>query len=383
MRHSLLAAALFAAVSLTAQEPVAIKLESKVMGETRNVLVRTPASYATSGRAYPVLYLTDGDRQIQHTIATVDFLARERRMPEVIVVGISNTDRTRDLTPTRVERVEQNGQTLTFPTSGGGSRFLTFIATELIPYVESAYRTVPFRVFAGHSFGGLFALQTLYERPGLFHGVIAASPALIWDDRYPIRKAKELLDRNAPLDVVLVVTTGDEGPELDREFRALESLFEQNRKKGITLHAAKFGDEDHGSVVLPTHYFGLRKVFEDWRFDLTGDVATLYPRAKSHYEKLSRRYGYTIHLPEETANFIGYRLLGSGRGADAVAVFEANAAAYPQSANVHDSLGEAYERLGDLERARASYARAAERGKVIADPNTAVYEQNLARVSAK
>src|SRR5688500_244486 len=125
--------------------PVPVQIESKVLTETRTILVRTPASYAGGRRAYPVLYITDGDRQIGHTAAVVDFLAREGRMPEVIIVGINNTDRTRDLTPTRVEAIIFGDQRFPAPNSGGADRFLDFIAIELIPPVDKSYSTPPYR----------------------------------------------------------------------------------------------------------------------------------------------------------------------------------------------------------------------------------------------
>jgi hypothetical protein len=78
---------LLAALPAFAQD--VLRIESKVLGETRQILVRTPASYANGAQRYPVVYMTDGDRQLAHTAATADFLAREGRMPEVILVGIS------------------------------------------------------------------------------------------------------------------------------------------------------------------------------------------------------------------------------------------------------------------------------------------------------
>src|SRR5687768_11748189 len=187
MRAALYGLLLVVLVSSVAAQPVPIQLESKVLAETRTILVRTPASYARGARAYPVLYMTDGERQIGHTAAVVDFLAREGRMPEVIIVGINNTDRTRDLTPTKVT----NDPRFQTPTSGGADRFLDFISTEVMPYVEKNYRTQPYRVFAGHSFGGLLAMHTFFTRPELFNSVIAVSPTLTWDDRYVYRRATE------------------------------------------------------------------------------------------------------------------------------------------------------------------------------------------------
>lgn len=387
MRRTALVLVFILASSLSAQQqagqPAAVQIPSKVLGETRTVLIRTPASYRTTSRPYPVLYLTDGDRQLEHTAAVADYLVREGRVPEMIIVGITNTDRTRDLTPTNVREMAQDGRVLRFPTSGGADRFLAFIETELIPHVEKNYRTQPFRLFAGHSFGGLFALHALFTRPALFHGVIAASPALVWDDHYVLRKAEEWAKANRTSNATLVFTVGNEGAELDREFDALQELLKTKAPRGLAWQALRLGDEDHGSVVLPTHYAGLRKVFEPFRFPITpaDDPKTLYARAAAHFDKASARAGFKVLIPETTVNLIGYRLLQTGRVKEAIDVFRKNVDAYPQSANVYDSLAEGYETAGDLALAKENYARAAEIGRTISDPNTRIYEENLNRVT--
>src|SRR3954470_9315393 len=123
----LLALLLLASVAARAEGPLyfdvpeRLVIQSKVLGEERVILVRTPAAYARGSERFPVLYMTDGDAHIQHTSGTVSFLARYARMPEMIIVGITNTDRTRDLTPTHV-----NNQNAPFPTSGGADKFLKF-----------------------------------------------------------------------------------------------------------------------------------------------------------------------------------------------------------------------------------------------------------------
>lgn len=365
------------------QPPLTIKIDSKILGETRTVLVRTPASYASGARDYPVIYMTDGDRQLDHTIAVADFLVREGRMPETIFVAIANTDRTRDLTPTKVSNANLDGQAFNLPTSGGADKFLDFIAAELIPQIEEKYRTQPYRVFAGHSFGGLFALHALFTRPSLFNAVIAVSPTLTWDNRYVYRRAGEWLDANPKATNTLVFSVGDEGESLDREFAALQALLEKRAPSTVEWQALRFADEDHGSVVLPTHYAGLRKAFDPFRFTIrrNDDAGTLYARATEHYAKTSKRVGFDVLIPEATANLIGYRLLQEGTLSEAIEVFRRNAEAYPQSANVYDSLAEAYERSGDLVSAKANYKRAVTIGKTSSDPNLAIYEQNAARVT--
>ena len=86
-----------------------VTLESKVMGEQRTVLVSTPPTYGQTQERYPVLYMTDGDAHLTHTRGTVDFLVRNGLMPDVIIVGVTNTDRTRDLTPTHAVRTLDDG----------------------------------------------------------------------------------------------------------------------------------------------------------------------------------------------------------------------------------------------------------------------------------
>src|SRR5918992_226271 len=76
-------------------------IKSAVLGEERTVLVRTPAGYETNKVRYPVLYMTDGDAHMGHTAATVEFLTRNGRISDLIVVGVTNTDRARDLTPVK------------------------------------------------------------------------------------------------------------------------------------------------------------------------------------------------------------------------------------------------------------------------------------------
>ena len=377
MRAILCSLVVLVALSAVAAEPVPIQIESKVMSETRTILVRVPDTYARGKAAYPVLYLTDGARQIANLSAVADFLSREGRMPEMIIVGINNTDRTRDLTPTKVEEF---GQGFAVPTSGGADRFLDFIATEVIPYVEKNYRTQPYRAFAGHSFGGLFAMHAFFTRPALFQGVIAVSPTLTWDNRYVYRRATEWAKSSPTQPRALLISVGNEGEELDREFDALKELLA--KQKSLTFEAVRYPDEDHGSVVLPTHYAGLRKVFDGYRFNL-GPATEDPKRAAEHYKKLSTRLGFNVPVPEAMQNVIGYRLLQAGHIPEAIEVFRANVENYPGSANVYDSLAEAQERAGAREDALANYRKAAEVGKANADPNVAVYERNAERLTKK
>jgi Flp pilus assembly protein TadD len=106
------------------------------------------------------------------------------------------------------------------------------------------------------------------------------------------------------------------------------------------------------------------------------------PAVEAHYAALSARLGYAVPVPETVLNLAGYQALQEGDGPAALRAFRRNAELHPASPNVHDSLGEALEREGDLPGARLAYMRAWELGEPAKDPNTAVYKANLARVTA-
>ena len=84
-------------------------LDSQVLDEERVLLVHTPECYESGGR-FPVLYLTDGPGHFLHTAGTLDFLSRNGRIPKMILVAIGNTDRTRDMTPTRAAMIRPDGE---------------------------------------------------------------------------------------------------------------------------------------------------------------------------------------------------------------------------------------------------------------------------------
>ncbi|MEP6921251.1 MAG: alpha/beta hydrolase-fold protein [bacterium] len=359
-----------------------LTIKSTVLGEDRVILVRTPAGYDTNKLSYPVLYMTDGDAHIAHSSTTVEFLARNGRMSEMIIVGIPNTDRTRDLTPTAA--VGPNAAQ--FPTAGGADKFLKFIETELIPEIEKNYRVQPYRVLAGHSFGGLFALHAMITRPELFKSYIAVSPSLQWSDEATLKRMEAFLAGRKELDATLFTSLGNEPGDIGNAFVSFKKLLEKSKIKGFEWEAEQFNDEDHGSVVLRSHYLGLRKVYDGWqmpRDPATGARAGGLKAAEEHYQGLTKKFGYPIPVPENLINQLGYQMLGAEKYDEAIEIFKTNVERYPNSANVYDSLGEAYEKSGRLDKALPQYERAQTLSQQNNDPNAAVFAANYTRASEK
>lgn len=362
-----------------------ITLKSAVLGEDRVILVRVPQGYDANNQSYPVLYMTDGNAHIAHTSSTTEFLSRNGRMSDMIVVGINNTDRTRDLTPTKAAQVGATGAPQ-FPTAGGADNFLKFIETELIPEVEKRYRTKPYRILAGHSLGGLFAFHALVSRPGLFNSYVAVSPSLQWDNQVLIKRAEDFLKAQKDLNATLFMTLGNEQGPIDDSFHQMKQLLTRVAPKGLEWEAQLLSDEDHGSVVLRSHYIALRKIYDGWQMPRNpdnGSIAGGWKAVDEHFKKLSAKFHYAVPVPEGLINQVGYQHLFAEETDLALAAFKANVERYPNSANVYDSLGEAYERIGKIDLAAPLYEKAQALGKQNNDPNAALFKANYDRASDK
>jgi predicted alpha/beta superfamily hydrolase len=363
-----------------------LKLKSAVLGEERTILVRTPVGYEANKVSYPVLYMTDGDAHMGHTAGTIDFLTRNGRISDLIVVGVTNTDRTRDLTPVKSTNKNPAGE-LQFPTSGGADNFLKFFQTELIPEIEKQYRVQPYRILAGHSLGGLFAIHAMITKPGLFNSYVAVSPSLQWENGEALKRAEDFLKNQKEMKyVTLFVSLGNEQGPISDSFDSFKELLSKTSIKGFEWQAERMSDEDHGSVVLRSHYFGLRKVYDGWQAPRDPQTGTLVGGLKGvdeHYKKLSEKFGYSIPTPENLINQVGYQLLGTGKPEEAIEAFKTNIERYPGSANVYDSLAEAYERTGRIELAEPLYDKARLLGEQNNDPAFATFKANYERAHAK
>jgi len=375
--------------NVAAQQPPAVPvpqklaLHSNILNEDRVAWVRTPRGYSQD-RLLPVVYISDGPDDINEIGAVADFLADGDRMPAVIIVGIANTDRTRDLTPTPDNRKNPDGSRMN-PTSGGGDRFLDFIGQELMPEVEARYHPAPLHIFAGHSLGGLMAIHILTSRPDMFQMYIASSPSLQWDEQHTLHQAQQFFATRPELAKRLFFSLANEGDTpnpMGEGFDELRKTLKSRAPKGFRWDSARYSDEEHGTVEMRAHYAGLRFLFADWRVPVDKDDLPVdgLKGLENHFQKLSAEYGYTVPMPEASVNRLGYQLLNRKKLDDAVAAFQRNVELYPGSANVYDSLGEAYENQGKFELASGQVQKAIELGAKNGDPNLEAYKRHLARI---
>lgn len=203
--------------------PETFSLAARGLGETRTINVYTPPGYVANQRRLPVLYMPDGGQQedFPHLTATVDELIRDGVVPPMLVVGIENTERRRDLTgPTEVEADRKIA-----PRVGGAAAFRAFLRDELMPEVRRRYCTSADTAIIGESLAGLFIVETLLLEPEMFRRYAALSPSLWWNaDRLAHQAPARLAQLPAAPRALFTASAGDDIlPGIERFAAALRS----------------------------------------------------------------------------------------------------------------------------------------------------------------
>jgi enterochelin esterase family protein len=159
---------------------------SKALGDARDVFVYVPASYDGPGCAVlPDMVVHDGNESLTRGdfagAADTEYAAHPAESALLAFVALS----------------DQNVRTdeYTFATATAlGDAYGTFLATELVPRVEGAFRTcgaAPARGIAGASLGGLISTYLAFGASGTWGFVGAQSPSLFWDNDAMITRASQ------------------------------------------------------------------------------------------------------------------------------------------------------------------------------------------------
>lgn len=330
-----------------------VHIRSNVLKEDRELLVSKPTGYEDGTDRYPVLYLLDGETHFRYTSGIVEFLASNDRIPEMLVVGISSgsiEQRTRDLTPPSSDDIIDNRFS---PGNGGADAFLSFVADELIPYVEGNYRTRPYRVLVGHSFGGLFAIHAMMAKPKLFNAYIAIDPSLNWNKGAVVMQAESFFSKTKELQSDFYFTAASFCGKLPSGDRRLAAILDEKTPAGFRWNFELMQQETHGSVPLRSIHQGLETIFDGWYltdplelFDIGGLQAI-----HRHFRDGGKRYGYDRTTSPFTVSLLVAALMGKGRLEEASQVLLHDPDAYPPPWNQLEALGRAYSERGNVERA--------------------------------
>lgn len=331
-----------------------LTLTSKTFGRDVPVQVYVPNSYVAGSTRYPVLYVLNS-YPFTFTCGTVELLAGNLEIPEMIVVGVPSFDRGYVPTP-----FEERGEG---PTPADLS--IQFLKEELIPYIDNNYRTNAYRILHGHSVGGLFTMYTLFNHPDLFTAYLAGSPWFQSLDQYWLKNIEKMAKVKNLDGKFLHMTVGNQETQLTIDtYRELEKWMKAQSLGGLTWKSAWL-EGNHGSMVGRVIYEGLVFFFNGWRIPqsemVDGDIDKIDAQIKIYAAKWEK-YGFDASaiVPENQLNALGYFFVNRKDLDKAIKVFTYNIRRFPKSFNAHDSLGEACMIKGDKENAIKYYRLAVE-----------------------
>jgi hypothetical protein len=291
--------------------------------------------------------------------------------PPMIVVGILHPARMTDLT---------FGTDKETPgIIGNGEKFMRYVEKELMPYIESNYPTASYKIFIGHSVGGLTVVNTLIHHPNLFNAYVSLDGALWWNNQQIVTEAKMILaNKNYKgktlfmalanrleigMDTLKVQQDTTESTELIRSNLEFIKDILKNKTNQLRFQHKYYENDDHSSVRLIGEYDALRFIFDYYRLkiytsELDDPNYKLDSLLVTHYNNVSEQIGYLIKPDESQVNNLGYHMLNQKQFGKAEALFKLNISNYPETANCYDGLGDLYMAKADKLKAIESFKKA-------------------------
>jgi len=221
-------------------------LRSAIMGAAREINVWLPPGYADSGKTYPVLYVLDGgqDQDFHHISGIAQLGTVVGTTRDVIVVGIASVDRRNELAlpTTDADLIAR------YPTQGHSEGFRRFIGEEVQPFVESRFRTSGETALMGESLAGLFVVETFLKEPQMFDAYVAVSPSLWWDGGVLARQSGAHLRDHSNAPRTLILTLGDEGPDMQAPMDVLTANLRDFAMPGVHWSFTPRPAETHATI---------------------------------------------------------------------------------------------------------------------------------------
>ena len=338
-----------------------ITLDSNVLKESRSLLVHLPENYNQSNKSYPVLYLLDGGRHFNHAIMATQILQKQERVPELIIVAITNTHiwgndegtRQRDL---GFER----------------ENFTQYIKNEVMSYVNKNYRTTGLNTLFGHSLGGFFSADLLATQPELFKNYIVASPVL-QDSEIGIYKkilGNSKVKNAAEKSLYFTLSSEDEARNkaVTLAVNNFAKLLTEQPPEKLNWHYEFFDNQTHGSIYYPTFFPGMTYVFSSYqapRFssykqyrDFGGMQAL-----EAHYKKRAEIYGLDKNVPENTLLNLASMLFNEEKTGAALNLYQKLTNDFPESARSFSGLGQVYHSMKQNDKSITAHQAAVKLGE--------------------
>lgn len=225
--------------------------------------VALPDGYRTSTRAYPVIYVLDGDFFFGMAAGLTRFTHWFWGVPEVIVVGIRYDMESTDHWVQLRERDFKIPEVRDAPPDSAANLFLEALTQEMVPFIDAKYRTIPSdRCLYGYSSSGFFVLYAMFHQPNAFQRYLCGSGDLYIAYPYVIQHDAQLAARDGTNPIQLYLSAGELEDDQFPYFHQLVTFLEQGNYPGFTLASEIYPGERHGSEgIALTYLHGLRTLY--------------------------------------------------------------------------------------------------------------------------
>jgi len=346
-------------------------IQSTILEKEIHLSIHTPDDYDSSDECYPVLYIFQ--THFAQVSGAVKNLYDYGLVPKIIVICIDNYEYGY-LTPTKIE---------SDPNSGQADLFLQFFKEELFTFIDSKYRTHPYRIVFSNSWGAMFATYAVLAKPDIFNAAIASIPWLPYDgeNRYMIQHVEKFLSRTDYHNFLYMSMDNESDilPDLETFLGVLRKI----PKRGLKWEYHYWPEEDHTSTPYRSLYSGLRSIFEGWN-QIPPDVAFKgLAGIKEHVARLNNWFGYDIGISVPALRTAGQEHQRNKNYEEAVSIYKYAIEKRPNDAFAYVTLGRAYEESNELQLAKESFQKAYDLALASSHPQVEWVKNFLVKVIQK
>ena len=263
---------------------------STALGQERTVHIFLPESFTTTKRNYPIIFSGDGAFYYESLVTAARQLSAVGHIPECVVVAVETPERRNDMTPFAMGNANSAGD-------ARADKFLTFLARELRPEIESRFRGSSPSVLIGHSHGGVLCHYAAAKWRKDFPFIVALDAPVQLQSNWLEKTLEESIRSGGRLRLV--------SEEVRYGWREQDwARLMAEAPKNWRLTRAKLPDESHETMFFGGAYAGLKSLFADYA------AAKIKDRPGSevfaYYENLAADYGV---MPVPPRNLLDDALL--------------------------------------------------------------------------
>jgi predicted alpha/beta superfamily hydrolase len=321
-----------------------LSIKSQILDEQRKLIIYTPWEYDHSeNRKFEVIYVFDAQNREIFDMVHLTTLFQNKQICPMIVVGIISQDRNKDFLP--INKFKENSEELTGQ-QGSADKFLNFISSELMPFIDTKYKTLPKKIAIGHSNGGTFITHCFIEKPNLFDAYISIDPSFV-----KMQFDKRFQNFNLSLinsDKFYYICNSDfKGDEWVKGRNSVIPYFKSVQYERVIKFVSQdfSASDNHWSVVQNGILNGVKEYF-NFQFFNSDNLLKYYSNLNK--QKL-------IDLNPQNTNQLAYNFFYDGRPNDALKVLLWANKLFPEDLNLFDSIGEMYQNLGNKPEAMKNY----------------------------